>query len=110
MKKSRLQSICVALVGLQKVTNYSGGEPVGRREVEVRVNNLKNGGAVGKDEVSEEEIKNGGESGISWIWKLYNMDFESDEMPEDWRSTVTVPLCKGKGEGTEYKNSKGGEE
>ena len=32
------------------------------------------------------------------------MAFESGVVPEDWRSAVIVPLHKGKGEGTEYKN------
>ena len=35
------------------------------------------------------------------------MDFESDVVSEDWRSTVTVPLYNGKGERTECKNYKG---
>ena len=29
---------------------------------------------------------------------------ESDVMPEDWRSAEIVPLYKGKGESTGYKN------
>ena len=29
------------------------GEPIGRAEVEVRVGNLKNGKAAGKDEITE---------------------------------------------------------
>ena len=32
------------------------------------------------------------------------MAFESGAVPEDWRSVVVVPLCKGKGERTECKN------
>ena len=42
-----------------------------------------------------------------WICRLCNMDFESDVVSEDWRSTVTVPLYNGKGERTECKNYKG---
>ena len=34
------------------------------------------------------------------IWRLCNMTFESGGAPEDWRSTVIVPLYKGKGERT----------
>ena len=33
--------------------NYCGGEPIGRAEVELRVGKLKNGKAVGKDEITE---------------------------------------------------------
>ena len=32
------------------------------------------------------------------------MAFESGVVPEDWKSAVTVPLYKGKGEKTECKN------
>ena len=35
------------------------------------------------------------------------MAFESDVMPEDWRSAVIIPLYKGKGERTECKNCRG---
>ena len=35
------------------------------------------------------------------------MAFESDGVREDWRSAVKVPLYKGKGERTEYKNCRG---
>ena len=35
------------------------------------------------------------------------MAFESGVMLEDWRLAVIVPLYKGKGERTEYKNYKG---
>ena len=41
--------------------NYFVGEPVGRAEVEMRVGKLKNGKDAGKDEITEEMIKSGGE-------------------------------------------------
>ena len=41
--------------------DYFGGEPIGRAEVEVRVGKLKNGKATGKDEITEEMIKRGGD-------------------------------------------------
>ena len=39
-------------------SNYFGGEPIGRGEVEVRVGKLKNGKATGKD-ITGEIIKGG---------------------------------------------------
>ena len=47
--------------------NYFGGEPIGRAEVEVRVRKLKNGKVAGKDEVTEEIIKGGGDKLVDWI-------------------------------------------
>ena len=41
--------------------NYFRGEPTGRAEVEVRVGKLKNGKAVGRDEITGKIIKGGGD-------------------------------------------------
>ena len=86
--------------------NCFRGEPIRRAEFEVRVGEFKNGKATGKDEVTGEMIKGGGDRVIDWIWKLCSMAFESGGVPEDWRSMI-VPLYKGKGEGTECKNYRG---
>ena len=84
--------------------NYFGGEPVGRAEVEVKVGKLKNGKAAGKDKITGEIIKGGGDRVVDWIWRLCKMAFESGVVPEDWRSAVIVLLNKGKGERSECKN------
>ena len=47
--------------------NYFGGEPIRRAEVEVSVGKLKNGKAAGKDELTGEMIKGGGERVVGWI-------------------------------------------
>ena len=60
-----------------QINNYFGGEPIRRTEVEVRVGKLKNGKAAGKDEVTGEMIKGGGDRVVDWIWRLSNMAFES---------------------------------
>ena len=57
---------------------------------------LQNGKAAGKDEVTGEMIKGGGDRVMDWIWELCYLDSESGVMPEDWRSAMTVPLYKGK--------------
>ena len=67
---------------------------------------FKNGKAVGKDEVTGEMIKGGGDRVVDCIWRLCNMACESDVVPGDLRSAVIVPLDKGKGERTECKNYK----
>ena len=73
----------------------------------MRVGKLKNGKASGKDEIKGEMIKGGDDRVVDWIWRLCNMAFESDVVPEDWRSAVSVPLYKGKREGTECKSYRG---
>ena len=57
--------------------NYFEGEPIGRAEAEVRVGELKNGKAAGKDEITGEMIKGGGDRVVDWIWRLCNTTFES---------------------------------
>ena len=64
----------------------------------------KNRKAAGKDKVTGELIKSGGDIVVDWIWKLPSMIFENGVIIEDWRSAVIVLLCKSKGERTEYKN------
>ena len=44
-----------------QIGSYFGREPIKRTEVEVRVAKLKNGKATGKDEVTREMIKVGGD-------------------------------------------------
>ena len=84
--------------------NYFRGETTGRAEVVVRVGRLKNGKAAGKDEITGERIKGGGDRVMNWIWRVCNMAFESGVVPEDWKSVVIVPLYNGKGENNECKN------
>ena len=75
--------------------------------VEVRKGKLKNGKAVGKDEIMVEMIKGGNDRVVDWIWKLCNLAFEIGVVLEDWRSAMIFPLYKGKGERTEYSNYRG---
>ena len=49
-------------------------------------------------------VKGGSDKVVDWIWKLRNMAFESDVVPEDLRSAAIVPLSKGKGEMIKCKN------
>ena len=44
---------------------------------------------------------------MDWIWRMYNMGFESGFVLEDGRFAVIVPLYKGKGERMECSNYKG---
>ena len=41
--------------------NYLGGEPIGIAKVEMRVGKFKNGKVAGKDEITGEVIKGGGD-------------------------------------------------
>ena len=73
----------------------------------MRVDKLKNRKAAAKDEITGEMIKCWGDRVLDWIRRLFNMAFESGVVPEDWKSAVVVPLCKGKRERNECKNYRG---
>ena len=63
------EQVAVHLCGFDGVRrgNYFGGQPIKRMKVEVRVRKLKNGTAAGKDEVTGEMIKGGGDRVVDWI-------------------------------------------
>ena len=71
--------------------NYFGGKLIRRTEVKARVGKLKNGKVSGKDEVTGEMIKRGGNRVVGWIWRLCNMTFEIIVVPEAWSSAGIVP-------------------
>ena len=50
---------------------------------ELRVGKLKNGKAAGKNEITGEMIKGGGDRVVDWIWRLCNMTFENGVVPGD---------------------------
>ena len=52
---------------------------------------------MGREGITGEVIKCGGDRVVDWIWRLCNVAFESGAVPEDWRSAVIIPLYKGKG-------------
>ena len=55
------------------IGNYFGGKPIRRTEVKVREGKLKNEKATGKDDITGEMIKGGGDRVVDWIWRLFNM-------------------------------------
>ena len=87
------EQLAVQMCGFNGIrrSNYFGGEPIGKAEVEVRVGKLKNGKAKGGDEITGEIIKGGGDKVVDWIRRLCNMAFDSSVVPEDCRSAMIVP-------------------
>ena len=83
-----MQSICVSLMGSGEVTILEENqlEELGK---------LKNRKAAGKDEITREMIKDGGDKLVDWIWRLCNMAFKSGVVPEDWRSPVICSTVQG---------------
>ena len=59
---------------------------------------MKHGKAGGISGVVAEHLKGSGELGIGVMTELCNRMLDGEDMPEDWRSSILVPLYKGKGD------------
>jgi hypothetical protein len=77
-----------------------------REEVEAAVKALKNNKAPGKDEISAEVLKKGGDVIIDKLWELVRIIWEKEMMPNDWQEAIVVPIHK-KGEKEECGNFRG---
>ena len=88
-------SFCVDLMAFRKVTTSEENiiKSKSKKYYEQK-------GDPVKDDVTGEMIKGGGDIVVDWILRLCNMVSESSVGPEDWRSTVIIPLYKDKGERT----------
>ena len=72
-------------------------ESVSKEEVMENMQRMKNGKAVGPDDIPVEVWKCLGESALKFLTKLYNRTMESERMPEEWRDSVLIPIFKNKG-------------
>ena len=84
-------------------------ESVSKEEVMENMQRMKNGKAVGPDDIPVEVWKCLGESALKFLTKLYNRTMESEIMPEEWRDSVLVPMFKNKGvvqSGSNYRGIK----
>ena len=73
-------------------------EKVAREEVVQAMVKMKSGKAAGPSEVSVEMIAASDEIGIDVMMKLCQQVMDGRGMPEEWRTSVVVPIYKGKGD------------
>ena len=59
---------------------------------------MKAGKAVGPSEVSTEMIAASGEVGIRVMMELCQRLLDGKGMPEEWKTSVVIPIFKGKGD------------
>ena len=65
---------------------------------EYYIQRMKNGKAVGPDDIPVEVCECLGEIALKLLTKLYNITMESERMPDEWRDSVLIPICKNKGD------------
>ena len=82
-------------------------ESVSKEEVMENMQRMKNGKAVGPDDIPVEVWKCLGESALKFLMKLYNRTMESERMPEEWRDSVPIPIFKNKGDAQSCSNYRG---
>ena len=80
---------------------------VSRKEENSSVRRIKNGKAVGPDELSVEVWKCMGEMGIKFLTRLFNRLLVGERMPEEWRRSVLIPIYKNKGDAQFCENYRG---
>jgi len=77
-----------------------------REEVEA-VRKLKRGKAGGRDGITTEMLKEGGEEGILWMMRIFQVCMRYEAVPMDWKVACVVPIYKGKGDKSECGNYRG---
>ncbi|MCI4382158.1 hypothetical protein PGIGA_G00260570 [Pangasianodon gigas] len=73
-------------------------DKIRKDEVRKALKRMKNGKAVGPDDIPVEVWKCLGEAAVEFLTSLFNRVLESEKMPEEWRSSVLVPIFKNKGD------------
>ena len=67
-------------------------------EVESALGKMKNGKAVGPDNIPAEVWKYLGTAGVKYLTDIFNRIMEGEKMPDKWRRSILVPIFKNKGD------------
>ena len=59
---------------------------------------MKKGKAQGPDDIPVEAWIALGNKGVEFLVNFFNRLLQGEKMPDEWRSSMLVPLCKGKGD------------
>ena len=73
-------------------------------EVEAAIHFMKNGKATGPDDIPSEAWKKMGPCGAEFLSNFFNKCIEENEIPTTWKTSVTIPIWKGKGDVTNCSN------
>jgi hypothetical protein len=66
-------------------------------EVKDALKRMKGGKAMSPDGIPIEVWRSLGDVAIVWLTKLFNLIFQSNKMPDEWRWSILVPIFKNKG-------------
>ncbi|KAK3511475.1 hypothetical protein QTP70_008958 [Hemibagrus guttatus] len=82
-------------------------DKIRKDEVRKALKRMKSGKAVGPDDIPVEVWKCLGEAAVEFLANLFNRVLESERMPEEWRSSVLLPIFKNKGDVQSCSNYRG---
>jgi hypothetical protein len=77
-----------------------------RLEVEIAIAKFKKYKSPGSDQIQAELIQAGGKILLSEIHKLINSVWNKEELPDQWKESINVPIHK-KGDKTDCNNYRG---
>lgn len=97
-REKRVEKVNSVEQVVQKISTY---------EVRMALKRMKVGKAVGPDEIPVEVWKCLGEAAVEFLTRLFNRILVSEKMPEEWRSSVLVPIFKNKGDVQSCNNYRG---
>ena len=73
-------------------------EKLARNEIVKAIQSMKSGRTTGPFEVSVEMIVASGEIGVKVMMELCQRALDGRGMPDEWKTSVIVPIFKGKGD------------
>jgi hypothetical protein len=76
-------------------------------EVKDALKRMKGGKTMGLDGIPIEVWRSLGDVAIVWLTKLFNLIFQSNKMPDEWRRSILVPIFKNKGDVQSCTNYRG---
>ena len=76
-------------------------------EVRRALKRMKNGKAVGPDDIPVEAWICLGDMAVRFLTRLFNRILEGERMPEEWRKSILVPIFKNKGDAQSCTNYRG---
>ncbi|MCI4382174.1 hypothetical protein PGIGA_G00260740 [Pangasianodon gigas] len=82
-------------------------DKIRKDEVRKALKRMKSGKAVGPDDIPVEVWKCLGEAAVEFLTSLFNRVLESEKIPEEWGSSVLVPIFKNKGDVQSCSNYRG---
>jgi hypothetical protein len=76
-------------------------------EVKDALKRMKGGKTMGPDGISIEVWRTLRDVAIVWLTKLFNLIFQSNKIPDEWRRSILVPIFKNKGDVQSCTNYRG---